>query len=136
MSGGGLRLSSWKERRMECELSMEQDWLLRQMKDRLANLSRAELVDLAVGMQATLFAQAENFKARLLEMGVPVEIHLVQDFDFGIPESEEELVQVFGRRPSEEEVMELTNQRIQAFQDFHGMDIDFSEIAMEEDGDS
>jgi hypothetical protein len=120
---------------MTGELTMEEEFILRRMRDSLHQASQAELLDLVITAQAKIFSLAHHFREVAAGAGIATQIEIVDDFDCGLPDSGEELVQVFGGRPSTEEVERYAEERIQAFQAFHGMDIDFSDIAMEEDGD-
>lgn len=119
---------------MDSGLTMEQAFILRRMRDDLRQASQPQLLELVIGAQAKIYLMAQHFQDVIAEAGIAAQVQF-GDFDCGLPDSEEELVQVFGRNPSNEELERYTEERIQAFQTFHGMDIDFSDIAMEEDGD-
>ena len=120
---------------MDDDLTMEEEFLLRRMRDNLQQASQPELLNLLISAQAKIFLLAHHFQEVAAEAGIAAQIEIVGGVDFGLPDSEAELVQVFGGRPSDEQMERYTEERIQAFQAFHGMDIDFSDIAMEEDGD-
>lgn len=120
---------------MDEGLTIEQDFLLRRMRDDLRHTSKAALLELLIQAHTRLILQAEEFQAIAAEAGIPIEIGVTSDVAFLFPDPEGELVSVLGRGPSPEEVDRYTEERIEAFQAFHGMDIDFGDIAMEEEGD-
>ena len=120
---------------MDGDLTMEEEFILRRMRDSLRQAPQPELLDLVIEAQAKIYSLAHHFEAFAAEAGIAAQIEISGGFDCVLPDSEEALVKAFGRQPSNEEVERYTEERIEAFQAFYGMDIDFGDIAMEEDGD-
>jgi hypothetical protein len=119
---------------MDAAMTVEQAFSLRGLEMRLQNASREELICAVLHAQAQLYDQARFFQSTMAGMGIPVRVS--SGIDLGMPETSEDMMKVFGREPSDEELSEYAARRMEEYQRFSGMDIDISAIAREgeEDG--
>lgn len=117
---------------MEEGLTIEELFFLRKMEDDLQRMSKEELIALAMGAQAKIFELVHHFEEIMMENGIVGQVQALGAYP-AIPSSEEEMVQVFSGTPSDQEVAQLVQDRVEAFERFYGMDIDIEDIAMEED---
>lgn len=115
-------------------MTVEQAFSLRGLEMRLQGASREELICAVLHAQARLYDQARFFQATMAGLGIPVRVS--SGIDLGMPETSEDMMKVFGREPSDEELSEYAARRMEEYQRFSGMDIDISAIAREgeEDG--
>lgn len=112
------------------ELSFEQRFRLRRMRDDLRKASRGSLIGMVISAQEALFRQANWRQSAMAGAGAPV--HMAMPMDLGLPETSEEMARVFGREePTEEELDAYVARRMEDFHRYSGGDIDIAEIAME-----
>lgn len=114
------------------ELSFEQRFRLRRMREDLRKASRQSLIAAVISAQEALFRQANWHQSAMTGAGIPV--HMSMPIDLGLPETPDEMVRVFGKEPTEDELDAYTAQRIEDFHHYSGGDIDIAEIAMEVEG--
>lgn len=113
---------------MEVDLTLEQRFALRLYRRQLETLSRQELLEHAIEEREARLLLERLHQAQLEDMGVPaLEEHWAC---FSLPETEEELIAVFGRVPSDEDLSVYINERIAAQQAAARMDVDIEAIAL------
>lgn len=111
----------------DVSLSLEQLFHLRQLEDELKDRSRDELLRLFLAERALLLLERQWFTTLLDQCGICVGTMEPSPL---FPETEEELVEVFGRVPSDEELAAYMNGCLEAAR---MDDIDIEAIALGED---
>jgi hypothetical protein len=114
---------------MDCELSLEEQFQLRQLAIELESYGREELIWRVLEEREETLLQGRYYRQALEAMG----FELVSEADVALvlPQSEAELVEVFGRRPSDQELADYCNQRITEHQEAARIDVDIEAIALE-----
>lgn len=93
-------------------LTLEQQLQLRLMRDELSAFSREDLIEIALQERHTLFFERRWHQAVMDAAGVET---CSPDGEFApFPRTEEEMVEVFGRVPSNEELAAFMNERLEA----------------------
>lgn len=113
---------------MEIALTLEQRLQLRQLRDELEELNREQLIAAVLEEREDLLLQQRYYVAVLEDAGMRVEPSA--DICIVLPKTEEELVAVFGHRPSDEELSSYCEERILAHQEAARMDVDIEAIAL------
>jgi hypothetical protein len=93
-------------------LTLEQQFELRQLQDALQGYSRAELIDIVLQGHETLLVERQWFRIVMEAAGVETSCHSGEFLP--LPETEDEIVEVFGRMPTDEELTAYLNERMQA----------------------
>jgi hypothetical protein len=114
---------------MDCELSLEERFQLRQLAIELESCCREELIWRVLEEREETLLQGRYYRQALEMMGF--ELADEADVTLVLPQSEAELVEVFGRRPSDQELEDYCNQRIAEHQEAARMDVDIEAIALE-----
>lgn len=113
---------------MEVDLTVEQRFALRLYRRQLETLSRQELLEHALEERETRLLMERMHQAQLEDMGVPA---MEQQWAYpALPETEEDLIAVFGRVPSDEDLSVYINEQIAAQQAAARMDVDIEAIAL------
>lgn len=107
-------------------LSWEQEIQMARLALELRDASREELICRLLETQQELLLQRNEFREALEAEGI--ETTPCSSFCFDV--TEEELLAVFGREPTEEEFTAYLNQRIQAHQEAARLDVDIEAIAL------
>lgn len=95
----------------DVRLPLEQELALRCLRDDLTGCSRSELIELLVAERAQLLLERQWFHAVLDHAGID---GYTEENTPLLPETEEDLVEVFGRVPSDEEFACYVNERLEA----------------------
>jgi hypothetical protein len=110
------------------ELSLEQRFQLQQLRMELVQSSKKDLIKAVLEEREDFLMQGNYFRAIMQQAGLQVETEM--DVSLSLPETEEELIAHFGRRPSNEEVEALISERIEACQEAARMDVDIEAIVL------
>lgn len=113
---------------MEIELSMEQAFQMRQLRSELEAMDRRELIEAVLEERWNCLIQGNYFRLVMQESGLDVGEPM--DMSLGLPESEEELIEHFGCKPTDEQVAEMINARLEAAQEFARIDVDIEAIVL------
>lgn len=113
---------------MEIELSMEQQFQMRQLRSQLEAMDRRELIEAALEERWNYLVQGNYF--RLVMRNAGMEVGEPMDMSLALPESEEELIEHFGFKPTDEQVAEMINTQLEAAQELARMDIDIEAIVL------
>jgi len=93
-------------------LALEQQLQLRLLRDELAAFSREELIEVVLEERHTLFVERRWHRIILDAAGIEVCQH---EGKFSpLPETEEEMLEIFGRVPSNDELAAFVNERLEA----------------------
>lgn len=96
----------------EDSLTLEQLFQLRQLEDDLQGRSRQELMRLVLQERETLLIERQWF--RIVMEAAGVETCQVGGGFLPLPETEDELIEIFGKVPSDEELTAYLNERMEA----------------------
>lgn len=96
----------------EDALPLEQLFQLRRLRDQLQGYDREELIEIILQGQERLLVERRWF--RLIMEAAGVETHEGSSEFQLVPETEEEMIEVFGKVPSEEELTAYVNERLEA----------------------
>ena len=113
---------------MDVELGLEQLLGLRILRDELHEYDRDDLIEALVEERQQRLMMARYYESIIEEMGGIV--HYEEAALPRLPETEEELVAVFGKVPSDEEVVEYMNDCLEAHFDAARMDVDIEAIVL------
>jgi hypothetical protein len=114
---------------MHCELSLEERFQLRRLALELLPCSREQLIRQVLEEREDALLQGRFYRQALEAMGC--ELVEEADVELVLPQSEAELMEVFGRRPSDQELADYCNQKILEHQEAARMDVDIEAIALE-----
>lgn len=114
---------------MDCGLSLEDRFQVRLLELEIESYSKERLVQRVLEEREETLMQGRYYRQVLEVNG----FELVREVDVALvlPQSEEELAAVLGRRPSNQEVADYCNQRIAEHQEAARMDVDIEAIALE-----
>jgi vacuolar-type H+-ATPase catalytic subunit A/Vma1 len=110
------------------ELSLEQQFQLRELRLRLARMSREELIEMVLDEREDFLLQTNYYREMMRDMGM--DVSEVADMSLVLPETEEDMIKHFGHVPSDEEVAALISERIEACQEAARMDVDIEAIVL------
>jgi hypothetical protein len=113
---------------MMIDLNLEQQFQLRQLRDEIEGLSRAELIVLVLDERRDYLLQGNYLRSMMVEAGMEVEEPM--DIYLALPETEEEMIATFGHMPSNEELAAYVGERVEACQEAARMDVDIEAIAL------
>lgn len=113
---------------MEISLSLEQQFSLRKLADELQEMEREELIEMVLEERQARLLQERFFSASMLAEGVDVEIDAA--FELALPETEEEMVALFGHVPDDHELGEYIHRQVGAHMEAARMDVDIEAIAL------
>lgn len=113
---------------MEIELSMEQQFQMRQLRSQLEAMDRRELIEAVLEERWNYLVQGNYFRLAMRNAGM--EVGEPMDMSLALPESEEELIEHFGFKPTDEQVAEMINTQLEAAQELARMDIDIEAIVL------
>jgi hypothetical protein len=113
---------------MMIDLNLEQQFQLRQLRDEIEGLSRAELIALVLDERRDYLLQGNYLRSMMVEAGMEVEEPM--DIYLALPETEEEMIATFGHMPSNEELAAYVGERVEACQEAARMDVDIEAIAL------
>lgn len=113
---------------MDCGLTLEEKFQMRQLLEELQECGKEELIERALEEREELLLQGRYYRQILESMGC--ELYEEADVALVLPQSDEEMVAVFGRRPTDEELADYCNQRIAEHQEAARMDVDIEAIAL------
>ena len=113
---------------MDCGLTLEEKFQMRQLLEDLQGCDKGELIERVLEEREELLLQGRYYRSALEAMGCePCE---EADVVLVLPQSEEEMVAIFGRKPSDQELADYCNQRIAEHQEAARMDVDIEAIAL------
>jgi len=113
---------------MLIDLSLEQRFQLRQLRDEIQDLSQEELVALVIDERRDYLLQGNYLRSVMVEAGIEVEEPM--DISLALPETDEEMIAAFGHMPSNEELAAYIGERVEACQEAARMDVDIEAIAL------
>lgn len=113
---------------MDVELTLEQCFQLKQLSLELKEMKREELMCMVISEREELLLQQRYFKFVLESAGIAVEEE--SDISLALPETEEEMLHIFGHIPSEEELCYYVAERVEAHQLAARIDVDIEAIAL------
>lgn len=113
---------------IDISLTMEQRFSLRTLAMELQELSRDELIERVLEEREDYLLQQRFFKAILEDQGAVMEEEA--DFSLVLPETEEEMIAVFGHIPTHEEYCAYVEERVEAHQEAARIDVDIEAIAL------
>lgn len=116
---------------METGLTLEQHLQIRLLRQEAQEASRELLIEMLIDERVAALQARREFEVLMVGAGLDVEPEM--DLAFVLPETEEEMVAVFGHRPSSEELSDYINDRIGAHLGAATMDVDIEAIALETD---
>lgn len=93
-------------------LALEQQLQLRLLRDELSMFSREDLIEIALQERHTLLVERRWHRIVMDVAGIEVcdpEIEVIP-----LPQTEEELIEVFGKVPSDSELADFINERLEA----------------------
>jgi len=96
----------------EDSLTLEQLFQLRQLQDRLQGYSREELIGLALQEHEARLVERHWFRVVMEAAGIET-CERGGEFQ-ALPETEDEIAEVFGRAPSKEELAAFLDERMEA----------------------
>lgn len=114
---------------MHMELSLEQQLELRLLYDAMANFDREDLIELVMEERTARLIQEQMFREIFDEMGMTATVN-VAAAEVHVPQTEEELVAVFGHVPSDEELEEYIQEQLECQGGSATMDVDIEAIAL------
>jgi len=109
-------------------LTLEERFQVRLLQMELQGRSREEILERVLEEREEALLQARYYKNALEAMGC--ELAEEPCMVLTLPQSDEEMMEVFGRRPSDEELADYCNQRIAEHQEAARMDVDIEAIAL------
>jgi hypothetical protein len=110
------------------DLTLEQRFCLCQLRLEAGRMSREELVEALLEEREDLLLQRNYYVGRLEMAGVRVEPSSASCI--ALPDTEEELVEIFGYKPSDAELSVYLEARISEQQEAARMDVDIEAIAL------
>jgi transposase len=113
---------------MLIDLSLEQQFQLRQLRSEIEDLSRAELIALVLEERRDYLLQGNCLRSVMVEAGMEVEEPM--DIFLALPETDEEMIATFGHMPSDEELAAYVGERVEACQEAARIDVDIEAIAL------
>lgn len=113
---------------MMIDLSLEQQFQLRQLKGEIENLGRAELIALVLDERRDYLLQGNYLRSVMVEAGL--EVQEPMDIYPALPETDEEMIATFGHMPSNEELAAYVGERVEACQEAARIDVDIEAIAL------
>jgi len=113
---------------MLIDLSLEQRFQLRQLRDEIEDLSQEELIALVIDERRDYLLQGNYLRSVMVEAGIEVEEPM--DISLALPETDEEMIATFGHMPSHEELAAYIGERVEACQEAARMDVDIEAIAL------
>lgn len=93
-------------------LALEQQLQLRLLRDELSMLSREDLVEIALQERHALLVERRWHRIVMDAAGVEVCDSEIEAIPF--PQTEEELIEIFGKMPSDSELADFINERLEA----------------------
>lgn len=114
---------------MHMELSLEQQLELRLLYDALYTFDRQDLIEAVMQERTARLIQERMFREIFDEMNLTATVNIAAA-DIHIPQSEEELVAVFGHVPSDEELEEYIQEQLECQGGSATMDVDIEAIAL------
>lgn len=112
----------------EISLSLEQQFSLRRLAEELQEMGREELIAVVLEERQARLLQERFFSASLAAEGVDVGVDAA--FELALPETEEEMIAVFGYVPDDEELGEYIHRQVEAHMEAARMDVDIEAIAL------
>lgn len=113
---------------MELSLTTEQQFAMRMFALELQELDRDELIAALLSEREDLLLQQQYFKGILEDQGL--EICPEMDVTLALPETEEDMVRVFGKVPSENELGEYIERQMEAQFEAARIDVDMEAIVL------
>lgn len=113
---------------MMIDLSLEQQFQLRQLRGEIESLNRAELIALVLDERRDYLLQGNYLRSVMVEAGI--EVQEPMDIYLALPETDEEMIATFGHMPSNEELAAYVGERVEACQEAARMDVDIEAIAL------
>lgn len=113
---------------MEISLSLEQLFSLRKLELDLEAMSRDELIEMVLDEREQRLVQEQLFSMSMAAEGIPAEVDDV--FELALPETEEEMIAVFGHLPDDDELSDYVNRQIEVHLNAARMDVDIEAIAL------
>ena len=113
---------------MDIELTLEQCFQLKQLSLELMEMSQDELMCMVLSEREDFLLQQRYFKVVMEIAGIVVEEE--SDISLVLPETEEEMLNIFGHVPSEEELGCYVAERVEAHQLAARIDVDIEAIAL------
>ena len=118
----------YREIAVEINLSLEQSLSLRKLALELEEMSRQELIEAVLEEREQRLLQERFFLASMAAEGIPAEVD--DAFELALPETEEDMIAVFGHVPDDEELSDYVNRQIEAHMEAARMDVDIEAIAL------
>lgn len=113
---------------MTITLSLEKLFSLQKLALELEEMDRGELIEMVLEERQERLLQEQAFSALMAAEGIPAEVD--DAFELALPETEEELIEVFGHVPDDDELDAYVNRQIEAHLDAARMDVDIEAIAL------
>lgn len=113
---------------MEINLSLEQSFSLQKLALELEEMDRQELIEAVLEEREQRLLQERFFSASMAAEGIPAEADDV--FELALPETEEDMIALFGHVPDDDELSDYINRQIEAHMEAARMDVDIEAIAL------
>jgi hypothetical protein len=113
---------------MDCSLTLEQKFQLRKLALSLEGMDVRELRGMILETTEELLMQQAYFLGLMSDYGMDVET--AEPFCLSLPETEEEMIDLFGRVPTDDELSDYINERIMEHMEAARIDVDIEAIAL------